>query len=51
MGVIMTFEEWYKSVYGVYPDEVVPNSYAYFQVQISRRAWEAARENLRSWDI
>lgn len=47
----MTFEEWYEQEYGVRPNEVLPNTDAAYQVQIAQRAWEASRENLRSWDI
>lgn len=47
----MTFEEWYKSVYGVYPNEVLPNTDADYQVQVAQRAWDASRENLRIWDL
>lgn len=47
----MTFDEWYNEYYGVYPDEVIMYSDAYYQMSVSRIAWEASRENLRVSDI
>jgi hypothetical protein len=47
----MTFEEWYESLYGVHPNDIKINSDAYYQLQISRIAWNGSRENLRTWDI
>lgn len=52
----MTFEEWFEQIFVpeftpkgkglVYGDD-----YPYKYERIARKAWEASRENLRSWDI
>ena len=56
----MTFEKWYKQTY---PDDYnlvilarSPNTLAKSPLAIERyeqakAAWEASRDNLRSWDI
>jgi hypothetical protein len=49
----MTFEEWYKSTYpGDYNLAVLAKSpIAIKYYEQAKAAWEASRENLRSWDI
>jgi hypothetical protein len=47
----MTFDEWYETTYGVSGEDCIDDTEAFYQYQVARLAWEASRENLRSWDI
>lgn len=43
----MTFEEWFEQ-YFLFDEEDDSRADIYFA---AKAAWEASRENLRSWDI
>lgn len=45
----MTFEEWFEQEF--LPQFAYSNDDPYKYESAARQAWEASRENLRSWDI
>lgn len=45
----MTFEEWFEQVFVPEHADVLDDPYDYRLY--ARLAWDASRENLRSWDI